>query len=753
MIQFNKSGFLTENCYNLTDEPKHAALFTTGNGYMGIRGSFEEFGSSRIQGAYIRGLIDEIVEVMEPFPDNEYMKKYYFDEQALKDFETQDSCINFADFLLVRFYVNNKLFTPWEGKILKWERYLDVDRAVLVRKVDWCDDNGNETRFCFERFASYADEHLYVMCCSAQPLNHKQPITVVSGIDKKVRTGGQRIIIENEEKLAGTDIYYRLTAGKKYGFGAAMSVHSAFKAENAEPQINEYNRDGVIGTQAVFSGGAGEITLVKTIWINTTRDEEKGLSLPMREIAHYRLTSYEELLKEHCDVWKPLLRRFDIKIEGDAEADSALRFSNYHTIISACLSDSVHGLSAKSLSGERYNQFVWWDAEIYQLPIFRYAYPQIARLSLNYRYKQLNDARENAREQGYCGARFPFVSSVGGKEKIWKYARHPHLQIHITADVGYSAITYYLNTGDDAYLREEGYELISEVLRYWISRATQCGNRYEILNVTGTDEHHPYVDNDAYTNYLVKFIFDKGLKLFEQDSASEKFLGREEREQMRDFAEKLYLPLDDNGMIPQFDGYFQLSRSLETAGNGTGKNFQMKQSGLYHESQVIKQPDVALLYSYINAPLSKKYYAQNWDYYEVMCESSSSLSFAPHAICSADNGRMLSFQKYFMQTVRVDIDDLFHCAWQGIHAGCAAGGYFAVLRGLFGIHTEEGYLSFCPVRMPFWTKVSLPVVYRGRNLFCVLTQNMLTVKMEGDPLEIRVNGAKYLLKGKKTFTF
>lgn len=111
MIQFNKSGFLTENCYNLTDEPKHAALFTTGNGYMGIRGSFEEFGSSRIQGAYIRGLIDEIVEVMEPFPDNEYMKKYYFDEQALKDFETQDSCINFADFLLVRFYVNNKLFT------------------------------------------------------------------------------------------------------------------------------------------------------------------------------------------------------------------------------------------------------------------------------------------------------------------------------------------------------------------------------------------------------------------------------------------------------------------------------------------------------------------------------------------------------------------------------------------------------------------------------------------------------------------
>ncbi len=751
MIQFNKNGFLAENCYNLTDEPKHAALFTTGNGYMGIRGSFEEFGSSRIQGAYIRGLIDEIVEVMEPFPDNEYMKKYYFDEQALKDFETQDSCINFADFLLVRFYINDKLFAPWEGKILKWERYLDVERAVLIRKVDWRDDNGNETRFCFERFASYADEHLYVMRCSAQPLNHKQPITVVSGIDKKIRTGGQRIIIENEEKLDGPNVYYRLTAGKKYGFGAAMSVYSAFTAEKANPQISEYNTDGVIGTRAAFSEDAGKITLVKTIWVNTSRDVENDLSVPLRKIANYGSMSYEELLKEHCDVWQPLLQQFDIKIKGDTEADNALRFSNYHTIISACLSDSVHGLSAKSLSGERYNQFVWWDAEIYQLPIFRYAYPQIVRLSLNYRYKQLGDARENAREQGCRGARFPFVSSVGGKEKIWKYARHPHLQIHITADVGYSAITYYLNTSDDAYLRNEGYELISEILRYWVSRATLRGDRYEILNVTGTDEHHPYVDNDAYTNYLVKYIFDKGLALFEKDAASEKFLGREEREQMREFADKLYLPQDENGMIPQFDGYFRLSRSLETAGNGTGKNFQMKQSGLYHESQVIKQPDVALLYSYINAPLPQKYYAQNWDYYEAMCESSSSLSYAPHAICSADNGRMLSFQKYFMQTVRVDIDDLFNCAWQGIHAGCAAGGYFAILRGLFGIQTEEGYLSFHPVRMPFWEEVTLPFVYRGRKFFCVLTQNKLTVKMEGEPLQIRVNGTEYLLKNKKFF--
>ena len=70
--------------YEMSDEPLLAALLTTGNGYMGVRGSFEEFGSLRIQGAYVRGYIDEIIEVCEPFADNDYMKHYYLDEEKLK---------------------------------------------------------------------------------------------------------------------------------------------------------------------------------------------------------------------------------------------------------------------------------------------------------------------------------------------------------------------------------------------------------------------------------------------------------------------------------------------------------------------------------------------------------------------------------------------------------------------------------------------------------------------------------------------
>ena len=102
----------------------------------------------------------------------------------------------------------------------------------------------------------------------------------------------------------------------------------------------------------------------------------------------------------------------DVRIEGDREADGWLRFASYHTAISAPMHDSVHGISAKGLTGERYNQFVWWDAEIHQLPFFIHTAPQTAKQQLLYRYRCLPQAKENARKEGYDGAKFAFCSSV-----------------------------------------------------------------------------------------------------------------------------------------------------------------------------------------------------------------------------------------------------------------------------------------------------------------------------------------------------
>ena len=190
-----KKNTLTETEYDMTAEGKHAALMTTGNGYMGVRGSFEEFGSIRIQGCYVRGLFDRIIEVMEPFADNEYMKKFYIDEVKLRNFEYQDSVINIADILPVRIAVNGETFYPWEGKVLHWDRTLCEKDETLVRTVEWENAQGNRVLLKFERFASWSDMHLYCQRVSVTALNFEGEVGILAGIDTNVKTCGQKTAV------------------------------------------------------------------------------------------------------------------------------------------------------------------------------------------------------------------------------------------------------------------------------------------------------------------------------------------------------------------------------------------------------------------------------------------------------------------------------------------------------------------------------------------------------------------------------
>ncbi len=723
MYGLDKNKNFSESIYDIADEPVLATLFTTGNGYMGVRGSFEEFGSQRVQGAFVRGFIDEIIEVTEPFTDNEYMKKYYLDEEKLKTFEKQDSCINMHDFLAFKVTIGEKTFFPWEGKIVKWHRSLDPMTAVYTRTLQWDDGEGNRTELTFERFASFADEHLYCQRIKIRPINHNLPIRVMSGIDTSIKTGGQFITKTDFLEIEGTDIIHRYHATNKYGFAACYGIKNTFPEGKT---LEKYDENGTVGV-AYLCNSAKSYTFEKITYIITDRDTDADITACAREKLSTAL-AYADLKKAHISAYKSYFATMDVKIEGDDEVDAYLRFASYHTAISASMNDSVHGISAKGLTGERYNQFVWWDCEIHQMPFFLLTAPETAKHALMYRYRMLEQAKKNAKAKGYDGAMFAFCSSVSGDERVWQYARHPFMQIHINSDIPYGIINYYRYTGDREFMTHYGMEIILECLKFWVSRVSWSGEKYEIREVTGTDEHHPYVHNDAYTNYCVKFAFDRFISLCDELSyeVDEALI-----EKMKEISAKLYLPMCDNGLIPQFDGYFGLSRSLEEQGKGTLKQFQMKKSGLYHKSQIIKQPDVILLYTMVDVGVDRSRFAENWDYYANMCEVSSSLTFPVHAIAAAQNKQMLSFRKNLLDTVKMDVDDIHGVAWQGVHSGCLAGGYLAVIYGIFGLSVKEnGTLCFNPVRTLF-EGVTAHFVYKGTKITLSMKNGELTLKKKG----------------------
>ena len=730
-----QNGKLAETEYCIEDEGKNAAIFTTGNGYMGVRGSFEEFGSIRVQGIYVRGYIGTIIEIMEPFPDNEYMKNFYFNEEKLKDFEKQESVINLSDFLLVRISIDGEIFYPWKGKIVSWERTLDPMTGILERSVVWDNGTGKQTKLLFKRFASYEDKHKYCMYVSASPLNYSGKITVMTGIDTKVKTCGQKVLHE-VGKFGDELLLQHVKTTDKYGFEAAIGVKNAFRLNGAKAERTR-RENGCLFADIleadVVCGDLLELEKVIGVYISRECESIEGMKQSAQRVCE-RAETFEREFAAHMAAYKKLFAKMDVEIEGDAEAQGLLRYANYQTLISAC-DDSLHSLSAKGLTGERYNGFVWWDCEIYQLPFFIYTMPQLAKQALLYRYRLLERSKRNAEKDNYRGAKYAFCSSVTGDEKVWIYARHPFLQIHINADIAYGIINYYRATGDREFLIENGLEMLCEIARYWISRVQFENGRYELKNVTGTDEHHLYVNNDAYTNYLVHFTLQKTLDYLGQYSkeAGAWQLNDVEREKAADIVKKIYLPLEENDLIPQFDGYFNLSRTLPTAGGSSAKSFQMKQSGLYHLSQVIKQPDVMLLFTYIyrdGMRFTDRQYRLNWDYYEAMCETASSLSFPAHAIAAADNSRMLSFYNYFLNSVKIDIDDLHHCAWQGVHSGCLAGGWISIFRGLFGVNMGEEVLQIDPNYMPLWKKIRMSFEYKGVRITATMEGKTLTLEKE-----------------------
>lgn len=733
-LKFENRTTLSEYEYSLLHEANVAALLTTGNGYMGVRASLEEYGSLGIQGFWVRGVMDEVVEVRLTACDNMYMKKYYVNEERLKHFEKQERAINLLDFLLVRFEIGGETFYPWDGTILSWKRYLDLSDGVLHREVIWENTKGQQTRFDFQRFASFSDDHTYCMRVEMEPLNYTQPVSILTGMDLRTKSNGQIPQKTIAVSFDGHTVLQEEIVGPKYGFHSATGIRQYFS--DADAQWENINKDGIAAQRICFEAKQDQnYVLEKLVATVTSRDTEQEVTACVREyLQKFENCSYASEYECHKKIYSELFEKLEITIQGDDAADQAIRFSNYHTLISLERNDFVHSFSAKGLTGETYNNFVWWDAEIFQTPVFLQTMPEYGRNPLLFRYSHLPQAREIAKREGYRGARYPFTTGVTGDETVWEDVRHPFMQIHCVSDVALSVLNYLYATGDSDFIRDYGMEMLLEICRYWVSRVVWKNERFEILQVTGTDEHHPYVDNNAYTNYSVYHVLTETCRLLEEYGAElarvkEKIgFSQEEAVQFSRVAAKLYLPLDlKTGMIPQFDGYFDLSLDLEVQGGSKSGYTQMKQAGLYNKSQVIKQPDVLMLFAYQNLDMPRSVYRRNLDYYRSRCEAASSLSYCVHAICYADMDLPESAHQYLMQTAELDLKDEHGGTQDGIHSGCAAGAWMAVVRGIAGMKIQRDGLYFTPHFIPWWEGVTFHCVWHGQGYRVDLDNQKITV--------------------------
>ncbi|XP_022098202.1 protein-glucosylgalactosylhydroxylysine glucosidase-like [Acanthaster planci] len=169
-----------------------------------------------------------------------------------------------------------------------------------------------------------------------------------------------------------------------------------------------------------------------------------------------------------------------------------------------------YGLSPGGLAHGRfdtdYEGHVFWDQETWMYPTMLMFHPKLGRTMLESRTYHLDAAKDLAKSRGYQGAEYPWEMAYTGAE-VCPAEIYSLQEIHINGDISFAVQQYLHVTRDADFLKNRrGYEIISELAKYWASRVeynSMSGN-YEILGVKPPDEYHSNVNNSVYTNAVAQ---------------------------------------------------------------------------------------------------------------------------------------------------------------------------------------------------------------------------------------------------------
>ena len=728
-------------------------VYTIGNGYFGTRGTFEEGYPKDNPATLMFGVFDRI--------------EVGYAELA-----------NTPDWLPIKLFVNGERFRLDQGKILDFQRTLDMYNGVLTRTVRWESPGGARLTITSERFASLADEHVGAIRYSVTAEEPASPNENNNSYDILLRSvlntaignyhlmHWQTVDQSNEGKLLWL---HTETIASDIQLAQTMSFTT--QATNFKQEVIDSDIAPIIHLRGQLRPGE-TMTAEKIVVMYTSRDGEYPLRTALEHhhevlldgygnvttsgtgdtsavAANTSITpvlhtqAYDALLAAHKAAWQEFWRESDIIIEGDDKAQQAIRYNVYQLRISSSTHDDRYSIAAKGLTGFGYRGHIFHDTEIFMLPYFIYSYPEIARNLLMYRYHQLPDARAKAASNGYQGAQYPWESTTDGKEATPDAIIHPEskelipvlngpLEIHISASIAHATWEYWRITGDDAFMREYGAEIILSTALFWGSRVQKNDERheYEINDVIGPDEWHEHVNNNAFTNFMARWNIQAALDILHWLQATKPNNAQELSRQLgltptvlehwQDVVAHLRLPINpETGLIEQFDGFFKLEHLDQSKFKGRTTSYQgILGVAEVQRYQIIKQADVLMLLTVLLQDFDLKTKRANWDYYYPITDHDygSSLTPAFHVMLAAELGLTEAAYKQYMIGSLVDLENLRGNTPEGIHDACCGAVWQATVLGFACLRlTDNGY-STHPIWPNNWTRLAFTVRYKGEPI-------------------------------------
>ena len=469
---------------------------------------------------------------------------------------------------------------------------------------------------------------------------------------------------------------------------------------------------------------------------------------------------FRQLLASQEQYMDDFWRRSDVRIKdiredrtkrSTVEIQQAIRFNLFHILQASARAEDT-GVPAKGLTGQAYEGHYFWDTEIYLLPFLTYTSPRIARNLLAFRYKMLPQARARAKELGHRGAMFPW-RTINGEEASAYYAAGT-AQYHINADIMYALRKYVQATGDEAFLRDFGAEMLVETARLWLDLGFYSdakGGKFCINGVTGPNEYNAVVNNNAYTNLMARENLRYATEVVESLRATEldaynalvqkTALEPSEAKAWIHAAENMYVPYDEKlKIIPEDDNF--LDKEPWDFRNTPADHYPLLL--FYHplniyRKRVIKQADVILAMFLLGDVFSPEKKKRNFDFYDPLTTGDSSLSSCVEAIIAAQIGDIDKAIRYGMAALLMDLADVGGNVKDGCHIASMGGTWMMLTYGFGGMRDDDGTLSFWPRRAPEDNAIlRFPVTYRGQLLEVEIGLEKVEYALrEGERLVIR----------------
>jgi trehalose/maltose hydrolase-like predicted phosphorylase len=411
----------------------------------------------------------------------------------------------------------------------------------------------------------------------------------------------------------------------------------------------------------------------------------------------------------------------DIEVVGAPELTRAARFALLQ-LWGAAPDRGEAAVGARGLTGPAYAGHVFWDADVFVLPVLAATRPAAARAMLEYRIRRLPAARRAAEAAGRRGARFPWESAADGTDVTPRQGvdesgravpiRTGELEEHITADVAWAAWQYASWTGDWAFLDGPGRDLVVDTARYWESRVrTDAAGVGHIDGVIGPDEYHEDVDDNAFTNVMAAWNLRRGAEILDRTSADDAPVAAEAA-RWRSVADALVTGFDPaTGRHEQFAGYNRLE-PLTAADLGTvpvAADLVLGRDRLV-ASQIVKQADLVLLHQLVPDALAPGSLERDLQHYMARTAHGSSLSPAVHALVAARAGRLAEAANLLDLAWRIDLEDL---------TGTAGGGLHLAALGVLGLRVQrpdDPVLWLDPRLADHWEELRVRLRWHGTGL-------------------------------------